>query len=339
MDCSAASAYVYAKAGGMLAKSFIGRNAAKLFSVKSVRDLHSLLFPGDVPALPESILAREVEARAEKRFLSQYISLVKNYSSPAEILISLLHSYDYENLKSIGAALALEERNPPEISDIGEYSFLSVKNFPDIQKITANSPVSWYNRIPAVSEQHEFDSRLDSQYVDELWEAVQRLPQSERGGVSSLVKAEISAMNVVWALRLKVYYKMPSEEIRKKLAVHGGKSGRKDEFSRDAIAILDKDTGSFSDWKDWKFSRFLNPHDEGDVWEIDPAFVERGFKAERRRTAARSFHKNPMSVLSLVAWFKIKQGELDDIRAVAEGLRLDMDGEQLMNAAGYGTNR
>ena len=44
MDNSAASSFVYAKASGLLSKSFVGDKASKLFSVQSLRELYILLF-------------------------------------------------------------------------------------------------------------------------------------------------------------------------------------------------------------------------------------------------------------------------------------------------------
>ena len=41
-----------------------------------------------------------------------------------------------------------------------------------------------------------------------------------------------------------------------------------------------------------------------------------------------------MSVTSFVAWFRIKQYELDCIRTVAEGLRLGVESEKVMEVAG-----
>ena len=49
MDSSSASAYVYAKACGMLAKSFIGARKDKLFEVSALADLWTLLFNCEVP--------------------------------------------------------------------------------------------------------------------------------------------------------------------------------------------------------------------------------------------------------------------------------------------------
>ncbi|WP_191017508.1 V0D/AC39 family V-type ATPase subunit [Treponema zioleckii] len=334
MDSSAASSYVYAKASGLLSKSFVGPRLVKLFSVKSLRELYTLLFDDEIPAVPESMLAKQIEIKAENRFIDQYINLIRNFSKPAHILVSLLHFYDYDNLKDIAASLSLGKNEKPQLIDIKEYSMLNYGFWPNILKITENSKISWYNKVPEITEQQIFDSRLDSEYISELWESVKKLPKSERELVSELIGFEISVQNILWVMRLRVYYKMEAEEITEKLAYANKDDGKKDIFAGEALSILEKDTGLWDAWKDWKYSEFLNPHEEASVWELDPCWVEKAFNRKIAKLAYKSFHKNPMSVLSLVSWFKIKQNELNCIRTVAEGLRLDVESNELMNVAG-----
>ncbi len=335
MDTSAAFAYTNAKAGGILSKSFVGTRAEKLFSVKSLRELYSLLFSSDAPHIPEAMLAKEIEVQAEKSFIDSFVKLIKNFSSPSPIFSALLHFYDYDNLKEIVAALSLGEREMPKIADVHEFSLLNYKAWPNLKKITADSPVSWYNEIPEIEGQQNADSRLDSQYIEELWNAVESLPASERVLAKRLIGAEISSRNMLWVIRLKVYYKMDSDKIRAQLAFANKKAKKSDVLAGEALSIIEKDVGNFGDWKNWKYADHLNPHEEGVIWEIDPVWVERAFRRDFVRMAIRSFHKNPMSVMSLVSWFKIKQNELDSIRTVAEGLRLGETSKKLMAVAEF----
>lgn len=335
MDNSAAFAYVNAKAGGMLAKSFVGARAAKLYSAKTLRELYSLLFSGEVPSVPEALLAKEIEVRAESEFLGSFVRLVRNFSRPAPILTALLHSYDYENLKEIGAVLGMGGREMPSVADIGEFSMLDYSAFPDLAKITAGSPLSWYSEPPSVEGQQAADTRLDAQCIEELWRAVRSLPKSERRLAERLIGAEISSRNVLWVMRLKVYYKMPADEIEPRLAFADRSAGERDVLAGEALSIIGKDAGSFDDWRGWRHADHLNPHEEGAVWEVDPVWVERAFRRDFVRLAVRSFHRSPMSVMSLVSWFKIKQNELDTIRTVAEGLRLGVDSGRLAAVASF----
>ena len=342
MDRSAASAYVYAKASGMLAKSFVGSRAEKLFSVKSLRELYGLLFDDEVPAIPEPMLAKVIETKAQRNFVAQYTGLLENYSEPDEVLITLLRSYDYENLKEIGAALCYKENVMPDLVDIGSYSRIAYKYWPDLAAMTANSSVSWYNKPPKSSEQQAIDQRLDMQYIAHLWESAKKVPLAERELMLDFVRREVVYQNIMWTLRLKVFYKYDGEKIADMLfyeksmdAASGRFSGRKtDLFARDALAILDKETDSWDAWSGWKYADFLNPHEDGVVWEVDPCWVENMMRRDLNQRALRAFHKNPDTAMVLFSWFKIKQNELSYIRSVAEGLRLNVDADEVLTAAG-----
>ena len=350
MDRSAASAYVYAKASGMLAKSYVGSRAEKLFSVKSLRELYGLLFDDEVPAIPESMLAKLIETKAQDRFISQYMGLLENYSSPDEVLIMLLRSYEYENLKEIGAALCYKENKMPVLADIGKYAQIAYKYWPDLAAMTANSSVSWYNKPPVSTEQQAIDQRLDLQYIAQLWQSAKKLPASECALVQDFVRKEIIYQNIMWALRLKVFYKYDAERIARMLvyensgviaggmgkttAVSSGKPDRTDSFARDALSVLEKETDSWEQWSGWKYASFLNPHEEGVVWEVDPCWLENMMRRDLNLQALRSFHKNPDTAMSLFSWFKIKQNELGYIRSVAEGLRLNVGADEILTAAG-----
>ena len=91
MDKSAADAFIYSKASGILGKSFIGNKAAQLFSAGNLSSLWTLLFNSPVPQIPEMLLTAEIEKEAFNRFISQYTSFVGEYAKPDEIFIANNH--------------------------------------------------------------------------------------------------------------------------------------------------------------------------------------------------------------------------------------------------------
>ena len=46
------------------------------------------------------------------------------------------------------------------------------------------------------------------------------------------------------------------------------------------------------------------------------------------------FHQYPMTVDSLIGWYKLKEYELECIRTAVESLRLGVNAKDAMNAAG-----
>ena len=279
LDTSAASSFVYAKASALLAKSFVGERAGKLFSVQSLRELYTLLFDDEIPAVPEVLLAKEIETRAEQKFIAQYKNLLSEYDKPSPILSEILSFYEYENSELSGA-------------------------------------------------------ESDRERIMALWNAVSSLRGNDKMYLERLYRMEISFKNILWVLRLKVYYHFSSEEILENLVYSTAHKNKGDVLVREAVKILEKDISSYDDWKSWKYAEFLNPHEEGVIWEIDPTWIERSLKNYLSKSYTHFFHKDPMSVTSLVSWFRIKQYELDCIRSVAEGLRLGVESEKVMEVAG-----
>ena len=334
MDKSAADAYVYAKASGMLARSFVGPRAIQLFNVHSLKELWSLLFTKDAPVVPEKLLARALESEAQRTFISQYLSLISNYAKPDELLVALLHQYDYNNIKQVGAALCFEEKDTPELVSIEPYNLISYDKWPDIALMTADSPLAWYDTIPTIKEQQQRDYKIDCQFIREVWSAVRKTDSSCKDVVMQLIGDEFRMENILWALRLRVYYKMGRDEIINHLAFVTDSRDETDPVAGEAMKILDWEVDSYDAWKKWKYASYLNPHEEGVVWSIDPRWVYASSRKTYVDRARKLFHQFPFTVCPLVCWYIIKQNELDTIRTASEGLRMSVDPVQAMQFAG-----
>ena len=127
---------------------------------------------------------------------------------------------------------------------------------------------------------------------------------------------------------------MEKEQIIPQLAALSDTPTKTDLLAGEAIKILDFAIDSYDDWSKWKYKQFLNPHEEGAVWKIDPCWVQQAVKVYQNKKAQQQFHQHPFTADVLVSWFKIKQHELDCIRTAAEGLRLAVSETQLKEFAG-----
>jgi hypothetical protein len=334
MDSSAADSYVYAKASGMLASSYVGRRALKLFSVRTLHELWALVCDSEVPAVPEAILAKMLEVEARDRFVESYKKLISNYANPAPVLVSLVHFYDYDNIKELGAALCFKEHDIPPVVDTKPFNLIQYEKWPDIKAMTSSSVLSWYDHVPELSEQQANDYRLDVQYLQELWTNVEKTDASCRGELKRLLLEKIRMENILWALRLKLYYNMNAEEIREHLAYSSERKVANDVFASEALKILNWDINNYDQWQKWKYARYLNPHEEGVVWTVDPRWISNAHKKEYVAHALRSFHSFPFTECPLVCWFIVKRNELDAIRTVSEGIRMNVSMKSAMQVAG-----
>lgn len=334
MDYSAASSYIYAKASGIIKKSFVGKNVYKLFSVKSLVELWELVFNTSAPVIPEVLLANKIETEAVKRFVSNYIHLVESYSKPDKIFLELLHRYEIENLKMLSSALALNEEKMPRIVDLGKYNVLNYKGWPNLQEITKDSPYAWYNEVADIKNQQKLAYKLDLQEFNILWNAINSVSDGTKKVLLDFFREDYSLKNMLWALRLKVYYNMSNEEIINELFYVGKAPCATDPLCSVAFEILDFKIDSYDDWANWKYSRFINPLEEGTPWKIDPMWVESQIKKEDHKKNIKMFHSYPLTNVPLVMFFRIKQEEVYSIRAAVESLRLGVDAKDYFESAG-----
>lgn len=338
MEKSGASSYIYAKASGMLSKAFVGKNAVKLFTVKSLSELWSLIFADSVPSIPEVLLANQIEYKAVKRFVKQYSHLLEVYSKPDSFLVELLRLYDIENLKAFSGAISLNETKAPVIVDIGDYKVLNYDKWPSLSAITSGSPFEWYKEVPQIKERQRLDYALDLQEIKTLWKTVNKVNDGTKEILRIFFCEIYSIKNLLWAMRLRVYYNFSKEEVINNLFYIGDSPSKDDLICRYAYEILDLELDSYEVWKKWRFSKYLNKHTEGEIWSVDPMIVEQNLRCLEFSKTKKLFHQYPMSDVTLVMFFRIKQQELDCIRAATEKLRLNADTKEAMYVAGISTD-
>jgi vacuolar-type H+-ATPase subunit C/Vma6 len=218
-------AYVYAKACDIIGKSFVGKRMAALTAVSRLSELDRLVFPKTFRDLPEKDLLVDLERRIMERAADQIIRIVNSFSKPPAFLLRLLHSYEYNDLKSALAALAGNEPAMPGYTDLGRFGQVHFAAYPDFQAMVRETEFEFLgeefrgkdvNRT-AASEGIRLQTKLDIHYYTKLWEDLLKLPVRDRVESGKILEEEISLRNVVWALRLRTYYRMEEREVREHL--------------------------------------------------------------------------------------------------------------------------
>ena len=334
MDKSGADAFVFAKANGILGKSFTNKRAYQLFSAKSLNELWTLLFRTQPPLVPEVMLSQEIEEKAFSDFINHYVNFIEAYDRPDPVLIDQLLLFEGENLKEIGAALCKEEQKLPKMIELGKYSSLNYKAWPDIKKITKGTAFSWYNKVPGIHEQQKFEFKIDIQVCRHLWESAQKEKGEARDALLDIYRQEFIIKNIVWVLRLRLYYNMKNEDIIQNLIYVTDKPGHSDPVASPALKILDWPLDEYEPWSNWKYASLVNPHVDGQVWQIDPIWIERRNRTEINRKANKLFHQFPSDSCALIGWYKMKNFELSCIRTAVESIRLNVNPEEALDAVG-----
>lgn len=322
MDKDGARAFVYAKACGVMGKSFTGENTTKLFETKSLTDLWNLLFKTPAPLVPEVVLAQKIEEEAFNRFISQYVSFISQFDKPETYLSDQFYIYEVENLKTVIDSLCSGETELPKLYDLGKYSTLHYEQWPDLEKVTSGTEYSWLKQIPGIHEKQAVETRLDIQAIKHLWSSIQKISGEEGLAVKALFTEELELQNIVWALRLKINFGMTNEEVISHLMYVTDKPSPQDPLCMKIYKMLEKDPENYSSWENWVYKDYLNPRTDV-IWKIDPSWIEKKARVNQNKKAMRLFHCYPVTSASLIGWFKVKQNELGYIRMAVEGLRLN----------------
>lgn len=334
MPLSGERAYVYAKACGIIGKSFVGSRIADLEPVSRLADLDRLVFPQSFRELPERELLIDLERRIIGRSANQIITIVNSYARPPELLVRLLRSYEYGDLKSALAAIAGGEARAPSFTNLGRFGVVKFGAYPDIKAMTGGTEFEFLSsETPGKGDGGiTLQTRLDKHYYTALWESLYRLRWRDRAGIEAVLSEEISLRNVVWALRLRTYYRMAKGEIREKLIdlkIPSRKRergmGRENSHSlaADAEAVLELPLDTYAPWASWKRAAFLNP-ERSDGWTADPRYFQNAASRHLYQLARHYFRRRPFSIDTAACFIKLKQFEEDLLTSIAEGLGIGM---------------
>jgi vacuolar-type H+-ATPase subunit C/Vma6 len=107
-----------------------------------------------------------------------------------------------------------------------------------------------------------------------------------------------------------------------------------DIFASEALSILDYQTDVYDEWKQWKYVKLLNRYNDALSWKADPRWLEQSVKIYFVKKAHRMFRAHPFTDTALLAWYTVKQYELDCIRTAAEGIKINARPEEMKVSAG-----
>ena len=324
------SPYAYAKACGIIGKSFIGKRMPSLYGLHSLTDLDNLLFPDSYSSLPSRDLLPDLENRITMRAVSQIFSIVDSYSKPPKLIEYMLRTYEYNDLKSCIHALAAGKKEAPSICDIGRFRTINFKAFPDINKMLKNTEFEFLLNEELQTITHNMDvvtieSKIDDVFYRGLAKSLNQLYDEDHWVMQKYLIDEISLHNCTWALRLRSYYHKGNDEIKKFLMdikIHGKKKGS---LTSEAIQSLEYPLDSRYQWERWKWEELLNPEEPAIHWRLDPRYFQNAASNYLLKLAMRYFRRNPMSTSAIFCFIKLIQIEEDILTSIAEGLALGMD--------------
>jgi vacuolar-type H+-ATPase subunit C/Vma6 len=324
-------AYAYAKACGIIGKSFIGRRMAGLGGVSRLSELDRLVFPGSSRDLPEKELLSDLENRIINRAVKSITAIVDCFSKPPEFLSLLVRSYEYADLKIALTAPAAGETKKPAFTDIGRFNTVKFDLWPDIPAMIRGSKFEFLlDKDGTVKKEMDgisLQTQLDRHYYENLWKSLRFLSGKDKEAAETILADEISLRNSGWVLRLRGYYGMSPDEVKPHLV--DIQAGGKRSLAGDAFDCLELSLETRAEWSSWRWARFLNP-ERGGQWEANPRYFQNAASGYLYRLARKHFRVHPFSLDTMFCFIKLKQFEEDVLTSNAEGLGMGMSSRDVL---------
>jgi vacuolar-type H+-ATPase subunit C/Vma6 len=199
----------------------------------------------------------------------------------------------------------------------------------DYEKAIQASPYRWILPLLRAVPLAELENRLDREYYDRFLQLAHALPTADRIGVLRFVTTEIAITNVIWALRLRFFFKIDAEKAMGLLIGHTSSS------VRSAVAeIFEISPDSTEGWRRWRYGWLLEDQLGESFSAPNPIRAEHKASQSLYLRAHQAFHQNPFSLGPLVAFFKLKEYEASLLSVAVEALHLSVPEQDILNLVG-----
>jgi hypothetical protein len=292
----------------MIAKSFVETRVSRLAAVSSMSAFENLVF-GDTASSGTGTAINTTNTkdttiegierrlgRREHEAVAKILDLFP-HSKPPKLLLMLAESDVQAIPEQVSPDKNGEDDEPPETQELSAIA------------------------------------RQNNEYYTALWHELEKTPLSDRRYITNLIAEEIRFKNAVWALRLRVYYFLPPEQIKAFLiAIKPGKN--RPPLHADALKALEPDIEEEPQWRRWRLWKYLNKPDPGQYWKIDPRFFQTQASLRLYHLARKSLRKNPFTLDTACCFIKLKQFEKEVLTSVVEAVRLGLTGADALKILG-----
>ena len=330
-------AYAYSKACGILSKSFVGKRISTLADINSISKLDKLVFPNLHRELPAKELLADFEKHVEKRAVRQILSILNAYGEPPLVLILMLRSYEYSDLKSCLHNILMGRKNLPVISDIGRFGTIKFDAFPNLKAMLKDTEFEFilYMDRTGLDDIMAIEVELDKLYYNGLKESLNKLSNDDKVYIQRILAEEISLLNCNWALRLRYYYGKTAAQTSHYLFDFKMQTGNGEvSLVNEALETLKLPLDMRESWRGWKWEKFLNPENQDDHWKLDPRYFQNAASQYLYRLTLRYFRIMPITINADFCFIRLKHYEEDMLTSVAEGLDFGMESADVLRMLG-----
>jgi vacuolar-type H+-ATPase subunit C/Vma6 len=331
MSRTSRHAFIMAKVYGIISRSFIGENYRDLLRLKSLSELSERLFPGG-PAQPAPKPLRlpiELEERIVRSSIAAMTYVLDYFQDPPPILVHAARKLEYQNVKSVVRGIVNGQLENLRLWDLGAYAAVRLAGAKDMRKTIHASPYSWILPLLETEPLSLVENRLDREYYARFMQLARALPARDRVGVVRLGAAEIALASVIWALRLRFFFRMDAVQAGALLV--GGTSGSVRAAIEEAFEIP---VDSADGWRKWRYGWLLEDQLSDSFTAPDPIRAEQRASRALYARAHAALHQNPFTLGPLVAYFKLKEYEASLLGVAVEALNLSMPEQDVLDIVG-----
>ncbi len=337
---SLSSKAMLTKSRAMYGKRLTPENYQELLRMKSVRDIAAYLktVPGYADTLsniyPDSIHRGQLELLLEKSLFQKYIRLSRyDISNKSSFLTFVISRFEVEQILrcimflNAGTSESFISELPGYLISHTTFPVMrlaDVRSFDDLLTVLERTIYEDVIRrfVPREGERIDYtgcDVALYTLYYDEMFHMIDRIVKGkEREELQELVKIQIELRNIATIFRLKNYFKINGEQIRKYLLPYRYKL-REDKLK----LLLEAESGD-------EILSFIRASSYGKQLEGDRfVYIEdytRQINAYYNKRIIRFSFNAPAVVYGFM---ELMQLELLNITNIIEGIRYNMPSENI----------
>lgn len=305
-------AYLHGKLHGITAKSFLDTRFQTLLRLSNLSDVYRTLFPGATLEVSEKDLVRRIERKYELKNLDSYLRILSVFPDPPPLLVQTIRRFEIRNVKSI--LRSIHTGLPlSELWDIGRFGKISIP-LVEPEKSLEGTPYASLLELLQRKPLWEVELHLDEDYYRMVWEEIHALDRKEESILRPAFITELRWLNILWALRLRYYYRIEEEETIQRL------------FLRDKV-VVEKDIKALyqfpldegSSWQNWKYGWMVAITPEG---QIDPAPANWRVSKRLYLQYRKIFYHCPFTLAAIYGFFRMKEYEVRLIHTLTEGIQI-----------------
>ena len=317
-------AYLYARVCGAFSSMYLGAKGAALAAESSLSSIWKLYFGEEIPNQPEPRLLATLERKVIGHSMERFMNLADSAMESDEFIAAIVATYEISVIKNLLYRLAAMEPKPESQFFSSPMIEKALSAWPRLEDMFVDSPYAWIEAAD-LADIGAIENRLDRQYYQQLWAAVQALPRKRRGNIPALVLRDIQYQNLAWALRVRKYYGYGRERAAPLLVEIEGE---------DAVSLaldsFDLDIDSLDGDATWPAKKLLEGQTSS---RLDLPLLENRMQRELFAFVRRSMHMYPFGYTPLYCYFKMLEAESSFVLGILEGIRLKAPAEEKIGLA------